>query len=248
VNQVSHNQAHRAVLFALVALTAGCRENMHHDLDERGANELVVVLSHAGVAARKDPRAENRWDVSVPATQTARALEVATAAGLPRREIAAADPASGGLVPSADQESARRARELGAELERTLLAMPGVLDARIHLVIPAATGRFDAQSAAQPRASVVVVHRANVAPPDEAAIRAVIQGAVESIAWDDIAIVWSPTALPVAAAASTAVVGPFVVASESAALLRVVLVALAVLLTVFAGATAALSLRRPGAA
>lgn len=235
-----------ALLTAAICLALpGCRESLHHDIDERAANEVVVVLAQTGVIARKEPRAEGRWDVSVPATQHARALEVLASTGLPRREIAVPEAGGSALVPTADQESQRRARALAADLERTLLSMPGVLDVRVHLVLPAPAARFDPQAAAPPRASIVLAHRADLAAPELDAIRAIVQGAVEGIGWDDISVVWSPQTLPTASPSAMTVVGPFAVAAESAGPLRMVLAILSLLLAVAAAAVVRLAMRAP---
>lgn len=216
------------VLSSAVAL-AGCRASVHSGLSERSANEIVVVLRGEGVLASK-AAAAGGWAVEVPKSQADRALELIVAAGLPRRETqyAALLAESGGLVPSAENERARRAALIEAGLEETLLALDGVYEAFVHAVVPAPPAGFGATRDAPeaPRVAIVVVEQGAGAPPDEA-IAAIAVGAVEGLSPERVAIVRSRVALPSPSSLELVPLGPFVVAAESAAGLRRTLVVMA---------------------
>ncbi len=231
----------RPLLPLLVAnVLSACTTPAHHDLDERSATELAVVLGAAGIPASRRANDSGTWDVHVARTQIDRALAVLASQGLPRQAIARADLGSSGLVASADDNLARRAQAIATDLERTLVTLDGVVDAFVHVVLAAPATRFSQNAPDPTRASVVLRHRADRPAPEEQAVRAIVQGAVEGIAWDDISVVWNAVTLPQAPDFSLAQVGPFVVSADSAPALRATLTALASLI-----ALAGLLLLRP---
>ncbi|MEZ4437007.1 MAG: hypothetical protein R3F65_31820 [bacterium] len=189
---------------------AACAEPVHHDLSERAANEVVVVLARHDIIASKQPASDGRWTVTVPGTQVQRALETLAAAGLPRRDsdVAALLSDSGSLVPSLEDERARRLIALQADIEGTFLAMDGVVDARVHAVLPTTED-------AAPRAAVLLVTRADAAPPDDLAVRAIVTGAIDGLSPDAVAIVRSVTEVPPPRERVLAPLGPFAVEDSS---------------------------------
>lgn len=233
---------HWFAALTLCTLASACAsEVVVHQLDERSANELLVVLGAQQVAAQKVAGHDGTWDVAVAPSQQARALSVLGSAGLPHR-VPAMPALDGGLVPSEESEAAGHARATSAALESTLLAIPGVYDARVHVVLPPrGTPRGPVGEQATARASIVVVHDTHVAPPGDETVRAIVQGAVPGIGPEGIAVVWSPITLPTPPPSAMVTVGPFVVPSESAMLLKAVLAGLA-------GAVSALTLLSLGLA
>lgn len=210
---------------------AACSEQLHHDLDERVANEIVAVLASEGVVATK-VRSGESWSVEVTRSQVARGLAVLSERGLPRRQTSYDEllEASGGLVPSSDEERRRSTALVETGLERTLLSLDGVYDARVHAVIPKPNGGgLSRQEPAPPRVSVVVLERAERPAPPNDALVAIIMGAVERVTPDTIAIVRSTVELPGAGEPSMVRVGPFVVAAESERPLQFTLLGLAAL-------------------
>lgn len=212
----------------LAFVLMGCSQQIHHNLDERSANEIVAVLAQDRVVARKVQTGDS-WAIAVPGSQASRGLAVLSARGLPRRQTSYDEllEASGGLVPSADEERWRATAVAEAGIEETLLSLGGVYDAHVHAVIPQSEGRGLGREAPRPpRVSVVLIERSSrPAPPDDAVI-AIIMGAVDGIAPESIAIVRSTVDLPEAPVAELVSVGPFAVAVESASSLKLVLVAL----------------------
>jgi type III secretion protein J len=95
------------------------------------------------------------------------------------------------LVPTLGEERARWTAATSGELSRTLRAMHGVVDARVHLAVPSAHGTaLDAPRAAA-SASVLVTRRAGLPPIDEAAVRALVCGAVAGLAPEHVTVVQS---------------------------------------------------------
>jgi type III secretion protein J len=224
----------------------GCTEQIQDDLNERSANEIVAVLALESVVARKVSSGE-AWAIEVAASQVSRGLAVLTERGLPRRQTSydVLIEASGGLVPSADEERRRSTALAEVGLEETLLALEGVYDAHVHAVIPQSEARGLSRDAPRtPRVSVVLIERSTrPAPPDEAIV-AIVMGAVDGITPETIAIVRSMISLPDAPEAELEVVGPFVVASESAGLLKLSLLGLSALGMALASALIVSAVRR----
>jgi type III secretion protein J len=187
------------------------------------------VLALEGVVANK-VRISDSWAVEVQSVQVSRGLAVLSERGLPRRVTNYDElmESLGGLVPSADEERHRSTALVEAGLERTLLALDGVYDARVHAVIPQRESRgLSREPPSPPRVSVVVTEGEARPAPSDHAIIAIVMGAVEGITPGTIAIVRSRVDLPEAPAATIETVGPFVVATESAKSLKATLLALA---------------------
>lgn len=231
-------------------LMSACTTELHRDLDERSANEMLVLLSANSLSAEKVPAAEGgKWDVRVAKREHDDALAITTRSGLPRPKNSARDiiTQSQGLVPSPEQERLRNSALVAASLEETLLSMDGVLDARVHLVLPApAENRVGPQETEKSRGSVVIVARSADSSPAADAIRAVVMGAVQGIEANDISVVASISPLPDAEPSRFVRVGPFSVESGSAFGLRAALAGLTTLLIATALALAFVAHRMLG--
>jgi type III secretion protein J len=233
-------------LFCAFAL--GCAVPVAAALDEPDANRVVVALDQAGIDAAKepDPQAEGKFKVMVPRDDAARALATMREEELPRSKtkglLDAAD--RGQLVPSQAAEHAQLVAGLGGDLERTLLAVDGVLAARVHLNLPARDALRDGPHP-KATASVLVEHRGSTPPLAPESIQRLVAGGAPGLAPNDVAVVLVPrSAKPAAMArADVAHVGPITVAKSSVLTLKGALAALVVLVLGFAAATLALYTR-----
>ncbi|MBC7172766.1 MAG: hypothetical protein H5U40_10080, partial [Polyangiaceae bacterium] len=214
-----------AILFSLVA---GCDARLAGDLTERQANEIIVALHARGIPAKKEPaagaRGEPRYEIEVPEAEVAEALGALASVGLPRREETGLEEAfaGGGLVPSATEERARLLAALGGELARTLERIDGVVDARVHVALPDPSETLLDETPPSPRASVLVKHRVDYAPPDAESIRAVVAGAVQGLDTTSVSVL-TIVGDPGSPAVSLTRVGPISVGRGSAPLLKAVL-------------------------
>jgi type III secretion protein J len=224
----------RATVAAATAL-AGCEAAVVSGIDEAQANELVVALDQAGVSAAKS-REEGtadppRYRVSVASDDVARSLAVLREAELPRRAAPGLVEVfgEGGLVPTPTEERARLAAALGGELGRSIAAIDGVLDARVHVAVPETRDVPLDGSAPRPRASVLVRARSE-ASIDDAAVRALVAGGVAGMSADDVAVVVSRVpARPQSATAELVRIGPLAVTRSSAGAARALLAGSALL-------------------
>lgn len=241
------------ILLVLVALAvfclSGCYEELHHDLAEGSANELIVALSQSDIPAKK-LSAGDGWVVSVPQSEFQRALTVLAARNLPREEtdIFALLEHSSGLVPSVEEEHLRKISILTTELEQTFLAMDSVVDAHVHAVVPRTGGvRVGRPSVESPSASVVIVYRAGTLPPGDESIRSILRGAISGLDDSQISTVLVETQMPEATRAQLVSLGPFSVSANSVQMLRWTFISLLSVIVILLGLLARMRIqgRRP---
>jgi len=250
-------------LFVLVTVAllgpSACSRELHHDLTEAQANEILVLLDANGVPADKarEPSHEGRWRVEVPADQTSDSLRILQTAGLPRRDVGVQDPLAerSSLIPLAGEERLRVATTTGRRLESSLMAVDGVVDARVHLVLPdvprlVTARRPDAHAKASVLVKVRPTHRDAL---DEARVRTLVAGGVEGLAPQDVSAVIVEEALPTlpdVGALPWSDLGPFRVATASRAPLQWAFggMLLVILAQSIAVGVLVLRLRRPRAA
>jgi len=133
----------RVLPVILLLLLVGCRSvDLHVGLTGTEAQEMVVLLQQNGVHAKKSVVGEAdelTWSVSVPPSRVSDALELLAEHDLPRvRPGGFADLINNSkLIPTETEERASFLHALCGELAQTIEAMPAVVDARVHLAIPA---------------------------------------------------------------------------------------------------------------
>ncbi len=178
----------RSLLAALVGLLAGCSgEEILHGLDEGQANQVLVALGEGGIRATKqrEDGTEGGWMVSVPGSQAAQARRILAERELPRpRTQGIAEVfGKGSMVPSNVEERALYHHALAGELSRSVQAIDGVVDARVHLALPA-PDPLRPEAPRTPRAAVLVKCRPEARAQVEAlapGIRALVAGAAEGL-------------------------------------------------------------------
>ena len=187
---------HRPLLALLAAALAGCGEEpLLHDLPEREANAVLVALDEAGIAAAKlrQEGSEGGWTVSVPSGEAGRAHRLLSARELPRASPPGLGEVfgQGSAVPSPVEEHARWLHALSGELARSVEALDGVVEARVHLGLPADDPLRPGARAA-PRAAVLVKCRPAACPAlraMEGGLRALVAGAAEGLSPEVVAVV-----------------------------------------------------------
>jgi len=210
---------------AVLLLLAGCGgEPVAHGLAERQANQVAVALDQAGLraAVRKEEGSEAAWRVEVPSGAVSAARRLLAERALPRQEGAgfAALLGQGGLVPTPAEERARILHALSGELARSVEAVDGVVEARVHLA-PAPEDPLRGAPAPAARAAVLVKVRAGQrarVEPLQFGIQALVAGAVPGLEPSQVAVVLAeaspaeppppdPPRSPLAAGAAAAAAG-----------------------------------------
>lgn len=134
----------RMGFFAVVALCAfllaGCKKEttLHSQLEERQANLVMAALLEGGISCRKVAGDENLWNVVIFDADFAKAVELLEHQGLPRRNYQGISEVfkKSGMVSSPSEERIRFMDALAQDLSRTIADIDGVVDARVHVVLP----------------------------------------------------------------------------------------------------------------
>lgn len=131
-------------LIALVFLSSalmltGCGESveLHRNISEQEANEVIAELADKQIRAQKIP-GKDGVAVRVNASDISRAVRTLDAAGLPRlaRSTLGDVFRKEGVISTPLEERARYIYALSQELESTLSNIDGVIVARVHVVLP----------------------------------------------------------------------------------------------------------------
>ena len=155
----------KSVLIVFALCVAGCsdRVELHRQLSEQDANEVIAELADKQVRAQKNPT-KNGVSVSVNTQDISRAVNVLEAAGLPRatRSTLGEIFRKEGVISTPLEERARYIYALSQELEATLSKIDGVIVARVHVVLPE---RIAPGEPVQPAsASVFIKHNSRLDP------------------------------------------------------------------------------------
>ncbi|MBB4815699.1 type III secretion system inner membrane ring lipoprotein SctJ [Pseudomonas rhodesiae] len=128
-----------ALLLVITFTLSGCSERveLHRQLSEQEANEVIAELADKHIRAQKVP-AKDGVVVAVNATDIGRAVRTLEAAGLPRvaRTTLGDTFRKEGVISTPLEERARYIYALSQELEATLSNIDGVIVARVHVVLP----------------------------------------------------------------------------------------------------------------
>ena len=227
----------RLALAGSFLLVAACAdEEIVHGLDETQANQVMVALGDAGVTgrARRQDGDGAGFAVAVAPAESGRARRVLAERDLPRQRPAgfAEVFSKGSLVPTPVEERALYHHALAGELARSLETIDGVVEARVHLALPA-PDPLRPEAAPPPRGAVLVKVRPGARARLEAlenGIRSLVAGAAEGLDPASVSVV-------LAEAAGTPAVAPSPVRSPR------FLLGLAALATAAGLALAAVALR-----
>jgi type III secretion protein J len=229
-----------AVLTASLLIVSGCAVPIVGAMEDREATQVVVALEHGGIAGSKeeDPTVEGKFRVSVAKDDAAEALSILREEELPRAHPKGVleSMGQGSLVPSQLSEHAAHVVGLAGEIERTLLNVDGVLQARVHLNMPAAEP-FRTGPLPKATASVLIEHRGTAPPVTQEALQRLVAGGLPNLTPGDVTVVMvtrPSRTLPSGDRLSN--VGPFAVSRSSkrmlqGALLGGILLVLALTLT-----------------
>jgi type III secretion protein J len=193
------NDTFRNLLLATFLVAAvGCHNTLYHDLDERDANEMVVALEQSGIDAEKvaDERDAERWAVRVPSGAHVEAMHALESRGLPRPEVHGFDAfyPSEGLVPTASEERVLLQFATAQELRRSLMAVDGVVDAHVNLVLPERRRALAGREQEPARASVVVKYdAAEKAPITVDEVKEVVSGGVPELEGERVSVLLTPS-------------------------------------------------------
>ena len=180
-----------ACLAALALLATGCDKEarLNTNLEETQANLIVAALLDAGISAHKSPGDEGAWNVEVAESRFADAANLLEKKGLPRRAFNGVGEVfkKSGMVSSPSEERIRFMDALAQDLARTISGIDGVLDARVHIVLPE-NDPF-ARNALPSSAAVALRARYDADLTDYIpSIKGLVKNAIEGLAFEKISV------------------------------------------------------------
>ena len=224
------------LLTAFVLSACGNSEVLLRDMTERDANEIISALYIANINSSKATDAKGKtFSVLVAKDDLAKSVAVLRAQGLPREARLSLNEVfkSSGFAPTAFEERVRFVYGTAQELERTISYMEGVLNARVHVVIPERARRAEVQN--PPSASVFIGYDDKVSFDLQVPkVRRLVAESIEGLDPANVDVFISPIKVDLAKVASTPVVSflGINVAKDSAGGLAVLLVTILGLLGV----------------
>jgi type III secretion protein J len=226
-------------VLVLALFSLACSATIQHGLDEAAANEVVVSLARAGIAASKSRAEDGAYTVNVASADAVGAMELLRSLGLPHgqppgfREMYKGS----GLLPTLTEERTRYTTALAGEIASTLESFDGVLSARVHLVLaepdPLA---IDGKLRVPAQAAVLLKLRpGQPAPVAEADVQKLVAGSAPGLVPAGVQVVMTTAAAPAGAPTSLVALGPLRMTADSRTSLLVVgAVALALLVALAA--------------
>ena len=185
----------------LISLTfSACSQVLHHGLTEEQANEILVVLERNGIQATKTPEegAETlTFAIGVSKRDSAKAWQVLRENDLPKPAARGFSEvfAKTSLIPTAMEEKALFLQAISGELAKTIEAINGVVDARVHVVLPESDVlKQELQGPTTPKAAVLIKYKVNRdgnMPYKSDDIRQLVANSVEALKPSDVSVVSS---------------------------------------------------------
>jgi type III secretion protein J len=179
-----------AALPATLLLTAcDTQTTLHANLDERQANLVMAALLDNGIPCTKVPGDEGAWTVTVAEDRFAKAVNLLEQRGLPRRDYQGLGEVfkKTGMISSPSEERIRFMDALAQDISRTIASIDGVVDARVHIVLPE-NDPF-ARNALPSSAAVAVRSRWDADVSEYVpAIKGLVKNAIEGLAYDKIMV------------------------------------------------------------
>ena len=182
------------VIGVLPSLTA-CKSVLYSNLSEKEANKMLAILLEANISAQKSDVRDEMVSLMVEDGQMSRAIELLKRAGLPGRKFADIVDVfpEDGLISTPTAERARFMFALSQGISHTLSQIDGVIDARVHVVIPKESSKRSKQ-ADPSTASVFIKHLSDVALDNSIPqIKLLVSSSVEGLEYDNVNVVLFPT-------------------------------------------------------
>ena len=194
------------VLMSALLFMTSCasQRTIVHDLDEKDANEIIVLLANKNINAEKvkavgggtggGGSALTKWDIVVDDTRGTEAIAILNLYGLPRR------PAQnllnifskGGLVPSEMEERIKYQSGLAEQIASTIRKIDGILDAEVQLSIPAEEPMNPNAPKQKVTASVYIKHTGILDDPNSqliTKIRRLVASSIPSLDFDNVTVI-----------------------------------------------------------
>jgi type III secretion protein J len=180
-----------AAIVATMMTMAGCGKEatLHSGLEERQANLVIAALLDAGISCNKVAGDEGTWNVMVDESRFAEAVNLLESQGLPRRTFQGVGEVfkKTGMISSPSEERIRFMDALAQDLAKTISMIDGVVDARVHVVLPE-NDPF-ARNVMPSSAAVAIKARWNADLTESVpAVKGLVKNAIEGLSYEKIQV------------------------------------------------------------
>jgi type III secretion protein J len=185
-------------LFSLFLLAGCLKQELQTGLTEPEAQEIIVLLKNHGLeAVRQMSAADNQaptWTVSVKggSQNLFLAWKILQENGLPREKSTGLKDvfSSSSLIPTASEEKARLMVGLAGEIRQTLDSVNGVVDARVHIVLPENSPLIEKSEWKPTTASVLVKYQGNQLPLQPEEVKSLVANGIEGLQPANVAVIF----------------------------------------------------------
>lgn len=189
-------------LLSISMILCGCgKADLLSNISEQEANDILSTLQQANLPATKKAGAESTWTIVINDTNNfSRAVELLKSKGFPRVNFDNMGKVfqKSGLVSSPLEERARLMHAMAETISETLSAIPGVLTARVHVVLPEndpyAEGNVPASAA------VFITYRAESNVEESIReIKYLVTNSIQGLSYDRVSVALFPVTFQEAA-------------------------------------------------
>lgn len=178
------------ITLSISLLLSGCQTELYTGLNEQEANEMLALLVDQGIGVSREPGVEQTINLSVNGNQLSRAIALLTEKGYPRKKFENMGSVfvKDGMISSPTEERARYNYAINQEVSSTLSLIDGVINARIHIVLPQENSYGD--NVASSSASVFIKHAPNLNTENFIPkIKSFVSTSVEDLNYADVSVV-----------------------------------------------------------
>lgn len=183
----------RIVCVMLVSLfLVGCKTELYSNLQEREGNAMLAILLQNSIDAEKVYLKGNMVTLRVNEGDLAQAIMVLQAAGYPKPEFRDFCEVfkKDGLISSPVEERARVVCATTEDLSATLSQLDGVIQAKVHVVMP----QTDRNVITQSSASVMIKHAADVNLQSQVPqVKLLVANSIPELDYDNITVALFPS-------------------------------------------------------
>ncbi len=146
------------LLSVLLSLLTACKVELYSQLDEQQGNEMLALLLDNGISSKKVPGKDNMVSLHVDEKKISLAVEILRRNGFPKHKFSTVKDMFGTdkLIYTPFEDRTRYNYGLSQEVAETLSHVDGVIEVRVHLVIP--EEKRDSGSTKSASAAVFVKH------------------------------------------------------------------------------------------
>jgi type III secretion system YscJ/HrcJ family lipoprotein len=201
---VGRRPAEALLIGALLLSATACKtETIAHQQLEREANKIINLLMANGIddvsKVKDEGSRELRFNVMVPETHKQKALQILELHNLPKMSADDTDAMfkEGGMIPTNEQQRAKREVGIRGDIINSLRSVPRVVDVQAVVTLPEDSPLRDPNEAKpRPKASVILTYLedGDKAPPiDVEGVQRFVQASLPEVKSTEISVNMFPS-------------------------------------------------------